>query len=388
VAAHDALDRRQTQSPSAELGGEERFEHALDLLGVHAHALVADLHERVRPGGLPAMRAVRDQLVVPQVPAPGAHLHDPARVGDRLGGVGDQVQDHLPELGRIGRDPLSLVAGHPDLGLGPTSDLQQRQQLLDQRAEVHGHLPEWPPTGIIEHQLTEIGRAVGRALDGTERVPRRLTVAKPRDGELGVRHHPHQQVVEVVRDATGQHAQALELLRVKHARFQLQPLALGVSQRGDVGRHTQHVPGDAVRIDQRAFDGLERPYATGGVGDALVVDPELLEGVHHPQVVLPEVFDLGVVRVEIGVRPAHQVGRRRSVGLCHRRVHQREPPLAVLHEQEVRVDVDDLPQEGAALRVVVHGRIMRETRGPCILPAWTTAGRRWWFEKRRPRSPG
>ena len=115
----------------------------------------------------------------------------------------------------------------------------------------------------------------------------------------------------------------------------------------DVVRHPEDLARHAVGVDDRPLDGLQPAHPSRGVGDRLLRDHLLAPAVEDLEVVLAEVFDFFGVGIEVGVAPADQRLDRGAVGLGDGAVHQSEATVAILGEDEVGADVEDLAQEVA-----------------------------------------
>ena len=79
-------------------------------------------------------------------------------------------------------------------------------------------------------------------------------------GELEIADHRHQQVVEVVRNPSRKHAQALQLLGVEKTSFELDPFLLRALALGDVTDDALGSQGDAVLVvvEMGREGGIER----------------------------------------------------------------------------------------------------------------------------------
>ena len=163
----------------------------------------------------------------------------------RLHGVGAQIHHHLMDLGRV-----AVHRGVPcrEVTLEPHACRQRRgdgdQRLVDHRLHVHRH----PFTGATAAEGQD-------ALDqrfGTQRGAHRgidVTALRRAFGtvvlhHLAVAEDRREDVVEVVRDAAGQGAHRLELLRLAQLRLEPVALRLGTLALGDVLER----PGHAVRL--------------------------------------------------------------------------------------------------------------------------------------------
>ena len=130
----------------------------------------------------------------------------------------------MPSVGRGEDVELDVVAEQA---------LQERADLGDDGIQVERARIQHLAAAEGEQLLRQLGGAVGSALDLAE-VAAQLDVAVcSLEQERGVAGDAGEQVVEVVRDAAREPAEALELLRVQE--LHLEPLPLGdVAEEGDV----------------------------------------------------------------------------------------------------------------------------------------------------------
>ena len=157
-----------------------------------------------------------------------------AAVRHRVACVDGEIDDHLLDLAGVGADGAEPGAGADvELDVLAEQALQRAADLGDDRVQVERPRLEHLPAAEGEQLLRQLGGAVGSPLDLAE-VAAKLDVAvRALEQQRGVAGDPGQQVVEVVGDAAGEPAEALELLRVQQLR--LQPLPLGdVAEEGDV----------------------------------------------------------------------------------------------------------------------------------------------------------
>ena len=272
---HEAVDHRQPQAAAlAEaLGGEEGLEDPRLRGLVHADAGVGDADAHMAAGqhlGLGRLGRVEQALV-----GLDAQL---AALGHRVAGVDRQVQDRALELVRVGaRDQA------------PVRRLQRGQQPHRVRQRAHQQLRG------IGHHLADIDRArrqrllaregqqpadqVGAAVRGLQRRRQELgqlriaRMAVAQRGEVADHHRQH--VVEIVRDAAGELADRLHLLRLRDGHLRLLDLA-------DIDR--QHEAAQHLAVGPELRDQLG-----AGVDDAAVVARHLvlvalaaaLERQHH-----------------------------------------------------------------------------------------------------------
>ena len=192
------MDGRQPEAMPVVAGREERVEDPRQHPRLDADPVVADLQ-------LPPRRVVARQ-------DPARDL-DPAAPG--VAGVRDQVDHDLAEQAGIGLDHHRAGAGR-DLQHGRRLDdpRQPVAELAEQgvRIEPHGDEPAAP--GVGEQLARELRHPSGRRLDPAQRLAGALAEPRILARRAGLGEHADQQVVEVVRDAAGDHAQAVDALRV------------------------------------------------------------------------------------------------------------------------------------------------------------------------------
>jgi hypothetical protein len=132
-------------------------------------------------------------------------------------------------------DKLVVTESRRDADLEDTDSIQilQAGRLDD----------ELPLAGVGEHLPGQVGGALGRVLNFLQHRTRHRFRRQLHQRETGVAEHGGQEVVKVMGDAAGQHAQALELLRVQHTGFQLTPLLFRPFALGDVHDGANHAGG-------------------------------------------------------------------------------------------------------------------------------------------------
>ena len=177
---------------------------------------------------------------------------EPSAVGHGVTGVDDQIHQHLLELPGIGLD-----AGRARAGMGGELDvfadqpaqhlLGGAQQFVD--GEPHGlqHLLAAEGEQLAgEHGGPGSGFFNGMGLAAHGRIHAELVLEK-----RGIAVDDHQQVVEVVRDAAGERAQGLHLMRLADALFEL-------LFRGPV-LHDDHHTGSPALIVVQQRDAVAEP---------------------------------------------------------------------------------------------------------------------------------
>ena len=243
------------------LGGEERLEDAPPDRLVHADAGVAHGQHRVRPGPRAGMLGGVDRVEVD-----GARLDgERAAVGHRVAGVDDQVQHHLFDLAGVGLDAgqVGRQLQHAASTSSPTRrcSMSRRPVTTALRSTISGLR--------ICRRLTASSRPVSAAARSpacriwVEVAPGRIVLGQPAEHQIGHAVDDRQQVVEVVRDAAGEPADDLHLLR-------LLQLLLELALLGDVGGGADHA--DAPRRLVVDVEGAIADPAHGAVGPDDAVD--------------------------------------------------------------------------------------------------------------------
>ena len=187
--------------------------------------------------------------------APGLHDDRAWNAADRIRGVGDQVHDHLADLRRITVERRQRVIQlEDDLRVLRHGRPQQMRHLADDVREVGRLQHEAALAGVGQHLVGQFGRALRGRLNLRRSGRRPATPGSTSvERESGVSEHADEEIVEVVRDAAGQHAEALELLHVLHLRFETAPLFFGAHAIGDVAV----APDAAVDMRRRTSCGCE-----------------------------------------------------------------------------------------------------------------------------------
>ena len=228
-----------------------------------------------------------------------------ASIAQGFRGVGDQVHQDLADLGGIAIEG-GQVFGHLKLkvGLLGEGDLKKMHHLVDEGAQQDGLDDEFAAPGIGKHLLGEVGTAAGRILDFHEIPARRMVGGQGLHSQVRVAQHAHQEVVEVVGDASGKHTETLELLRMLHLALELDTMFLRTQAVGDVDGDDQDVLHLPVVIQDRHDRGAEPFLHTpeGDDGGFLVGDfagpPDMLQPVEHA---LPEALGEELERVRLAV---------------------------------------------------------------------------------------
>jgi hypothetical protein len=181
----------------------------------------------------------------------------------RLHRVGAQVHDDLVDLGRIAEH--AGVAGAdraPEHDAGRQRRADGVERLVDDRLHVHRHALCHAAAAEREDALDErLGAHAGgqRGIDVA-------TQCRPFGGvllrQLAVAENRRQDVVEVVRDAAGERADRLELLRLAQLQLEAVALGLGALASADVLHRARHSIGLAAGVAQRdAALAIPVPFA-------------------------------------------------------------------------------------------------------------------------------
>ena len=206
VAARDRETAReaQTRSVCGVLGREERFEDATLHLGRHAQSGVFD-----RDGHI-AARVEHRRLVGARCDVLDLHRDaQPAAVGHGVSSVGDEVDEHLHDLGRIA--PQGRHVSVLDLDVDRLRQHREREggELVDEPVGVHGVSSALDAASERQHLADHVRPPGDRRLHGVEQLGL-LACGVHRAQELHRHEHWRQHVVEVVGDSAGERAEALE----------------------------------------------------------------------------------------------------------------------------------------------------------------------------------
>ncbi len=229
----DAVDGREAEPGSLAdfLGREERLEDLVDDLGRYAGAGIGDIDAHV-VGGRHAVVGQSRGFIRRDV----GRLHGQlAAIRHRVAGVDREIDDHLFELRDVDLDRPEVAAVHEvELDLLADQAPQQHGQIGQGVAEVEHLRPQRLAARECE-QLAHQRRGAGRVLLDLHDVLERRIGRLVRVQQEVVRHHDGgQHVVEVVRDAAGELADHVHLLRLVDLVFQRPPLG-GLQQVDDGG---------------------------------------------------------------------------------------------------------------------------------------------------------
>ncbi len=238
---------------------------------------------------------------------------EPAARGHGVAGVEAQVHDDLVDLGAVGQHVRQLERGHEvDFDAFGQQPPQQLNECVDAGVEVERFELERLFAGQGEQLPGDAGGAVGgfgrvvevRLLGRRQRARRQQVQVRGDDGE---------QVVEVVRHATGQERQALDALNRGHAPLECFVFALGFGAGGEQLNALERgaeLGGD----DGQLFELVGRGWAATLITERARAHGAQLGVVHRNRHVdngaVAELLDNGFVgaRVDPGVGDDHGVG--------------------------------------------------------------------------------
>ncbi len=358
VTAHDAEDGRHAEAAARELRREERIEHLGNRRPVHAGAVVPDLQPHIRPGlrFAPGHGACEHRCIVS--PRPRGDADGPVRIRDGLRRVEDEVHHDLADLRLVAeerRKPGRELTHqrHPLRDGG----LEHARHLVDERAQLHRLAFEAHLARVGEHLTAQVRRAFRGQRDGVEVGRGRRADAGHALGKGDPVRDDRQDVVEVVRHASRQHAEALQLLRLPDALRQGALLRLDPPSLGDVA-DDRHARRPALKKQSPPVDLRDERAAVPAAGDTL-------EGLGGSA---PDVF--GDDGARLGSREVHQgradhrcrveavhrgacFVREQDLAFCvhedpfeRRRGERAEPFLARLQRADRVLAFRDVPDEG------------------------------------------
>ena len=208
---HDAVDGGETEPVplAVRLGREERLEDMREHFARHADPGI--FHPQTDP--VPGLDTVvnRERGVV-DVDVGRLDRKAPS-FGHRVPGVESQVQDHLLELRGFGLHRRNVVTEpHVQLDILTEHALQHPLGIAHHVVEVEDTGSDDLAAGEGEEAMGQIAGPLRRAPDLRERGAILLGADRARLQEFGVAEDGGQQVVEVVGDAAGQPADALQAL--------------------------------------------------------------------------------------------------------------------------------------------------------------------------------
>jgi len=188
----------------------------------------------------------------------------------RILGVGTQIDDDLLQAGGIAEYGDRLF-DQPlfDFDVGRQGGAQQLQGFANDRLDRNGDAFERVAHADGLDQVHQLAGLPDGVQDFQNVLPGRRVFGQVNQRHFGVAHHARQHVVEIVGDASGQHADGLHLLGLLHLPFQPGPLVCGFLLFG-------HIPADglvfiepALIVEQGAVDPLLPDFFSVGIGGAL-----------------------------------------------------------------------------------------------------------------------
>ena len=302
--------------------------------------------------------------------------------------------------------PLAL--GQCDLGFLPRGDVLDGALVVQRAAGFVAHRPGGfahphaaavasPPLRLeADHDALALDAVDERLAGEVRSVPGVGDVHRGQLGVARVAEHPHQRRIGHVHPTLrggAVHADDRVLEDAAKTLLGLAQRLLGVPALGDVHRDSEE-SGDAGRPEtERNLRGLEELDTAIGPGDDLLGYELGPPAADHLEVVLVKVAGLVGGRREIGVGLADQgIGggpERSRYGL----VGEEEPALLVLGEDEVRDEIDRLPEQAFAVAQRSLGSLAlgdvgeRDRRWPSVRPSRTTGASLTSTQILRPRAP-
>ena len=121
-----------------------------------------------------------------------------------------------------------------DLHLGGQRGFEQMHGFVDDVPEVQGRVLAFALAAEGEDLRDQFAGTFGGVQDTVEKVLYGMIVGEFAAGEVGMAEDAGEEVVEVVRDATGESANGFHLLCLKELCFEVFALGFGLLARGDV----------------------------------------------------------------------------------------------------------------------------------------------------------
>ena len=210
------------------LGREEGLEDPIQGRRVHAVTAVAHGQTNIATGGKSAVRqhlfgVERDQV---------ERDVDDAMPGHGLRGIGAEVHDHLLQPPRLAQHDGIPVRGilvrqtQAKVDRRRQGRPQQAGRLLEQGAHAQRTKPLLGAAAEGKDAVDDVPRALARLLHLLHMLPFPAVPAQPGQQHLGIAENGAEDVVEVMRDASGQRAERLHALGMPQARFERLPFPL------------------------------------------------------------------------------------------------------------------------------------------------------------------
>ena len=245
MTAHNAEHRGESEAAAREFRREERVENPRLDFRRHTRAGIGDFEKNVFAIGQVGreMRAGDPRAIDPHHAR--AHMDGAGVFAERLARIDHQIHHDLLHLSLVGehcRQARCEIEG--ERGALADRDAQEVRGFGDERVEIEPADDESAPAGIREHLPAQVRRPRRRALDLKDEFLDRRVRGQIVRREARVAEHAGQQVVEIVGDPAGEHAEAFELLRFLE-------LAVEGGALGDILHEREHGEQASVGIAER-----------------------------------------------------------------------------------------------------------------------------------------
>ena len=233
---------------------------------------------------------------------------------------------------------------------------------------------------IGEHLVGQLAGAHGRGLDLLHVLVAAGRRRKLPQGQIGVAQHGHEQVVEVVGDAAGEDAQALQLLGVLDLGFEPALFGLGLLGAGDVLVGAEHADDFAIGIAQGDLAGAQPDLLAVGCGLGFFVADLGFARFHDRGIIGAIEFGLfGPAKIIIGLADDLFGTVQPGIG-GEEPVAAQEDPVKVLPEDSGRDGVQHTLQHVLCLAqvlglAIVGGHVGEEPNHPDDAPGLVAQGR-------------
>ncbi len=326
VLLHDAVAQRQAQSGAVAglLGGEERVEDA-------RAQRVGNARPRVLDPEVDAVRRCTGADRQPLVAAVGL---------ERLQGVGQQVEEHLLQLQRVGANRRKVAVELPhhfDVGQAELFG-HERHRVVDRAERVARPRAEVAPAREAAHVVDDAGHPRDLLGDQVE------ILFELADRLFGLAaHHAdehanrRQRLVQLVGNAGAE-------LTHRGQPSRLQELRLGLLDRGDVTDDPESADDLAAGVAHRRVVGFEEPFASGRRDDVRPIARDRVatgEGL----VEIPVLADLDEEREQLERQAAHDFVGAKPGDVLHRRIPNRVAALAIERKDPIHAAVDQVLEQ-------------------------------------------
>ena len=212
----EAVDLRQAEAGAFAdpLGGEERLEGLADDLRRHPRAAIADEDADILPGRDLCFAGVG--LVEEDIRRLDREL---ATIGHRVARVDGEVEQRALELGRVDEGRPKSAGEHvlDDDGLaqGPAQHIRHAgDEAVDGKRLRRERLAARESEEAMDQKRAALGAPLGRACETLEH--RLVALGETAPQRLDIARDDREQIVEIMRDAAGELADRLHLLRLAH----------------------------------------------------------------------------------------------------------------------------------------------------------------------------